>query len=155
MSPSTPSPILVFDASALISWVLQTANQWQRIDRLLRSPADCVMPVSALTEAIYVVHRRGNTSSAAQLRTTLVAQGLRIEPATADDAEWAASAIIESEANPAQWTTRQGTRTGTLSLGDALTLAAATRLGGHAVTFDQAWFRFPTQTFNLINPWNV
>jgi PIN domain nuclease of toxin-antitoxin system len=158
VSASTPAgapTIVVYDASALLAWLLQTADQWQRVDRLMRRPADGVMSVPALTEAIYVARRRGNQATPGQLRTALLGQGLRVEPSSEDDAEWAGAAIAESEANPAQWTTTNGPRTGTLSLGDGLTLALAVRLGGHAVTFDGAWFNFPTQTFPVVNAWRI
>jgi uncharacterized protein with PIN domain len=154
-APTTGQPILVFDASALVSWLLQTNNQWRRIQKLIDSPAECVMSVPALTEAIYVARRRGNTSPPTQLSTALIGQGIRVEPATAIDAEWAGTAIAESELNPAKWTNSRGSHEGTLSLGDGLTLALAHRLNAHAVTFDEAWFRFPTLTFKLVSPWKI
>lgn len=111
---------------------------------------------TTLTEAIYVAQRHGNASTAAQITAALVAQGLRIEPVTGDDGQWAGTAISESEKNPAVWVNGNGQRrTGTLSLGDGLTLAVNHRLGGHAVTFDQAWFHFPTQRFRLVDPWKI
>jgi PIN domain nuclease of toxin-antitoxin system len=46
-------------------------------------------------------------------------------------------------------------REGSLSLGDALTLAVAHRLKARAVTFDAAWAHFPTLTFPLIDPGRI
>ena len=156
MSAPAAAPILVFDASPLLAWVLQAQDQWRRVQRLLASRAEGVMPASALTETIYVARKRGNTASPAQIHAALVAQGLRVEPITEDDAEWAGGVISESQANPARWTTVRGEqREGTLSLGDGLTLAVAHRLGARAVTFDAAWSRFPTLTFPLVDPWRV
>jgi PIN domain nuclease of toxin-antitoxin system len=145
----------VFDASPLLAWVLQTQDQWRRVQRLLDSSADCVMPASALAETIYVARKRGNTASPAQLHTALIAQGLRVEPITEEDAELAGAIVGESQAHPAQWTTAHGPREGTLSLGDGLTLAVSRRLGARAVTFDRAWFHLPTLSFSLLDPWKV
>jgi uncharacterized protein with PIN domain len=140
----------------LLAWVLQAQDQWRRVDRLFSSSAECVMPACALTEAIYIARERGNTSSPAQLRAALLAQGLRVESITEDDGEWAGAAIAESRANPARWTTARGVqREGTLSLGDGLTLAVAHRLSGHAVTFDVAWQFFPTLKLALVDPRQV
>jgi PIN domain nuclease of toxin-antitoxin system len=156
VSSPAATPVLVFDASPLLAWVLQAKDQWQRVQRLLTSGADCVVPVSALIETLYMARKRGNTAPPAALRAALLAQGLRVEPIVEDDAEWAAATISDSKRNPARWTTNHGQhRQGTLSLGDALTLAAAHRLGAHAVTFDLAWWHFPTLTFELVNPWKV
>src|SRR5262249_28196527 len=120
VSASAARPVLVFDASPLLAWVLQANDQWRRVQRLFESPAECVMPASALVETIYVARERGNTATPAQLHAALVAQGLRIEPITEDDTEWAGAVITESRANPARWTTTRGEREGTLSLGDGL-----------------------------------
>ena len=151
-----PRPILVFDASALVAWLAQSNGRWKRIHQLLTSSADCVLPAQALTEAIYVARRHGNTSTAAQITAALVGHGLRIEPVTADDGERAGVIIAESEKSPAIWVNGKGEpREGALSLGDGLTLAVTQRLNGHAVTFDQAWCNFPTQTFRLIDPWKI
>jgi PIN domain nuclease of toxin-antitoxin system len=155
VSASAARPVLVFDASPLLAWVLQANDQWRRVQRLFESAAECVMPASALVEAIYVARERGNTATPAQLHAALVAQGLRVEPITEDDTEWAGAVITESRANPARWTTARGEREGTLSLGDGLTLAVAHRLGARAVTFDAAWAHFPTLTFPLLDPWKV
>ena len=113
------------------------------------------MSAPALAEAIYVARRRGNTSTPAQLCAALIGQGIRVEPTTAFDAEWAGAVIAESEATPATWANARGTHEGTLSLGDGLTLALAHRLDAHAVTFDEAWFNFPTLKFKLVSPWKI
>jgi predicted nucleic acid-binding protein len=108
MTEPGPAPVLVFDASPLVAWILQTQGQWQRVQRLLDSPADCVMPAAALTETIYVARRRGNTAAPAAIHAALLAQGLRVEPITAADAEHAGALMIKSQANPATWRTRRG-----------------------------------------------
>jgi hypothetical protein len=114
------------------------------------------MPASVLTETIYIARMRGNNASPQQVHTALLAQGLQVDPITEDDARWAGATIAESHAHPAQWTTSQGiTKSGTLALGDGQALAVAHRLNAHAVTFDQAWWHFPTLTFNLVNPWKI
>jgi PIN domain nuclease of toxin-antitoxin system len=153
-APAT-QPTLVFDASPLLAWVLQAQDQWRRVQRLFDSPAECVMPASALAETIYVARERGNTASPADLRAALIAQGLRVEPITEEDAEWAGAVITESRARPAKWTTARGERQGSLSLGDGLTLAVNHRLGARAVSFDGAWAHFPTLSFALLDPWKV
>jgi PIN domain nuclease of toxin-antitoxin system len=153
--PAAAIPVLVFAASPLLAWILQTSGQWQRVQRLLTSGADCVMPASALIETISIARERGNTAPPAALRAALLGQGLRVEPIIDEDVEWAAAVISDSRQNPARWTTESGQRAATLSLGDALTLATAQRLGAHTVTFDPAWWHFPTLTFDLVNPWKV
>jgi uncharacterized protein with PIN domain len=103
-----PRPILAFGASVLVAWLVQSTNRWRRVQQLLASPADCVLPAHTLTEVIYVVRRHGNTSTAGQITAALVAQGLRIEQVTADDGERAGVVIAESEKNPATWVTGKG-----------------------------------------------
>ncbi len=70
MSASVARPVLVFDASPLLAWVLQANDQWRRVQRLFESPAECVMPASALVEAIYVARERA-TATPTQLHAAL------------------------------------------------------------------------------------
>ncbi|NJC69704.1 type II toxin-antitoxin system VapC family toxin [Planosporangium thailandense] len=155
MSAPKPPHVLVFDASALVAWVIQAQDRWRRVHKLFGSPAECVIPASALTETIYIARELGNTATPAEIRSAFLAQGLRVEPVTEEDAEWAGPVIAESRANPARWKTNKGDREGTLSLGDGLILAVAHRLGARAVTFDGAWANFPTLKLALLDPWKV
>jgi PIN domain nuclease of toxin-antitoxin system len=155
----TPPPrvVLVLDTSLTIAWVRKEAGRWERVEKLLRSPRlDCVVPAPALAETIYMAQDRGVSVSASTIHTALVAQRLRIEPLTEDDAVWAGHRIRESHVNPAQWTNSQGQdRDGSLSLGDGLILAVAHRLRAQPATFDAAWGHFPTMDFNVFNVWQV
>jgi hypothetical protein len=149
---------LVLDASVMTGWILQQTGRWQRVDRLLQqSRAGLVAPVPALTEALYVGRRHGNTSSYQQLYAAITSFGVHVEPSTEIDALWAADRIAESENNPATWTTARGERRGpsTLSLGDGLVLAVAHRLKTIALTFDEAWSHFPTMKLPAASAWKL
>ncbi len=149
---------LVLDASVLTAWILQQANRWQRVDRLFQQPpTGLVAPVSAVTETFYIARRRGNKSSFQQLLAAFGSFGIRIEPNVEQDAIWAAERIAESESHPAIWATVRGEQRGrcTLSLGDGLILAVAQRLQTVALTFDEAWSRFPTMKLPAASAWKL
>jgi predicted nucleic acid-binding protein len=155
--PAAPQS-LVLDASVLTAWILRQQGRWQRVDRLLQAPpARLIAPAPALTEALFVARRHGNTAGYQQLHAAIASFGVQVEPTIEIDALWAAGKIAESEINPATWTTASGARRGpsTLSLGDGLILATAHRLKTIAVTFDEAWSHFPTMKLSSASAWNL
>ncbi len=129
-----PVPV-AFDSSVLLTWVLQELT-WQRVDRLLTNPN--VRPVlagPALAEVIYTAHRKGNTSTPAQLWAAFAANGAVVEHPEDDDLVRAAELRELSDDHP-------GPQGETLSLGDALILAVVERLGVKVVTRDTYWKGF-------------
>lgn len=155
--------MLVIDASALLAWITRDGfrDKGARIDKLLLSPATCVLPAPALAEALYVVRRIARRQHKtppppSAILSALQARRVRVEPATEADAVWAGDAIADCEQQPARWRNHRGEeREGTLSLGDGLVLATTIRLGGKAVTYDEAWQHFTARTFPLFDPWLV
>jgi predicted nucleic acid-binding protein len=123
------------DTSGVIRWLIQEQN-WQRIQTLMDHGVDLVLPGPVLSEVINIAHSRGNVSSVAQLRAALVAAGMRVEAATEDDMARAGELLITSRSKPE--TGRAGV-VHTLSLGDALILAVAERLGCIMITGDRYW----------------
>jgi len=129
------------DSSALIAWVLQENGRWRGIDRVLTSPGvDPVLPGPALTEVITVLHRRGKTSSSAQIVATLRAIGVRVEHAIDVDLIRAAELLEVSIAYPAP--KRGDGSTPTLSLADSIILAITERLRLKILTRDRYWVEF-------------
>ena len=149
---------LVLDASLMTAWILRQSGRWQRVDRLMqRPPTGLIAPVPAITEVLYVSRRHGNTATYQQMHATITSFGVHVEPSIEADALWAADRIAESEQNPATWTTTKGEHRGpcTLSLGDGLVLAVAHRLKTIALTFDEAWSRFPTMKLPAASAWKL
>ncbi|GGK15836.1 hypothetical protein GCM10010124_05590 [Pilimelia terevasa] len=152
MNTSAPIP-MVFDSSAVLSWLLQECGRWQKVDKLLRSDRiDRVLPTAALTEVIYKAAEAGNTAGPDRI-AALMSSYLRLADITTADAQWAGDRIAESRRNPVP--AESGGQPHTLSLGDGLVLAVADRLQAPAVTFDDVWGRFPTMKFRLISPYKV
>jgi PIN domain nuclease of toxin-antitoxin system len=126
---------LSLDTSAELRWVLQE-QRWQVIDRLIDSDlVDLVLPGPVLTEVIHMAQVRGNVSTAEQLTLALAAAGLRIEPPTAQDLQAAGELLVQSRGN----VQRSNGKSHTLSLGDSLVLAVASRLGYPIMTGDRHW----------------
>jgi PIN domain nuclease of toxin-antitoxin system len=134
--PEPPKTVrLALDSSAVLRWVLQE-HRWQVIQRLIDRPdIDLILPGPVLTEVINLAQRKGNVSSAAQLRSTLDIAGMIIEPAAADDLQRAGELLVMSRANPAV----SGDKIMTLSLGDSLILAVTERLECQIVAIDRHW----------------
>ena len=129
---------LCLDSSVVCTLLLQERG-WQAIHRTLqRSEVDGVLPGPALTEAIRVARRKGNQSTAHQIREALTALGLRVEHPTDGDLVRAAELIEISDDNPGPPSPRSN-RDATLSLGDALILAVTERLGCMVLTRDAYW----------------
>lgn len=81
---------------------------------------------------------KGNTSTGPEVASALAAQGLKYEMATEDDLIDAADLVEMSRANPGT-PVASGQPRPTLSLGDALILAVAQRLGHQIITRDLYW----------------
>ena len=144
MTAAAPSPgpppvkQLCLDSSVVCTVLLQERG-WQAIlNTLSRHDVDGILPGPALTEAIWVVRRKGNQSHPAQISATLSALGLRVEHPTDDDLVRAAELIEISDDNPGP-PPAHSNRDATLSLGDALILAVTERLGCMVLTRDGYW----------------
>lgn len=144
MTPPAPRPTpvrtieLCLDSSVVCTLLLQERG-WQAIHRTVQRPeVDGVLPGPALTEAIRVARRKGNQSTANQIREALTALGLRVEHPTDGDLVRAAELIEISDDNPGPPPPRSD-RDATLSLGDALILAVTERLGCMVLTRDSYW----------------
>jgi PIN domain nuclease of toxin-antitoxin system len=87
-----------------------------------------------LTEAIAILKRRGNTKTTDELIEALTALGLQVEPVIAVDAARAAEVVLQSDALVAE-----GELERPVSLGDAICMAVAERLGVPAICSDKAW----------------
>ncbi len=128
----------VFDSSVIVTLVLQESG-WQPIQRVLANPdVDAILPGPVLTEAISVARRKGNQSTGEQIWEALSAFGARVEHPTEEDLIRAAELIEMSEDNPGPPNPRNG-KEATLSLGDALIIAIAERLGHLVLTRDEYW----------------
>ena len=109
----------VLDSSALLAF-LQGEQGAGLVGKILnQSPACSAANWSEVAQKVRAHGRNWVLSKA-----LLVSYGVRIEPVTAADAEWAAE----------RWTTGEG-----LSLADRLCLALGARLGATIWTADQAW----------------
>lgn len=125
------------DASAILTLVLQERG-WQAVDAVVSRAELATLPAPGLTEVLYKAREKGNTSTGPEIAKALAAQGLRYEMATEDDLIDAADLVEMSRVNPG--TPTAPSRTGpTLSLGDALILAVAQRLGHPVITRDLYW----------------
>lgn len=121
----------VVDASAVVALVRKEGG-WRKVDATLKRGATIASP--NLAEAITVLKRRGNTATADELAENLAALGLNVEPVVAVDAVRAAEVILHSDALAAN-----GELERPVSLGDAICLAVAERLGVPAICSDRAW----------------
>ncbi len=122
-------------SSAVLRWVIQE-QRWQVVDRLVKNDlVDLILPGPVLTEVIGRAHVKGNVSTPSQLRTALMAAGMRVEPATADDMQVAGELLIMSRAHLQEHNGKEHS----LSLGDSLVLAVTARIGCPVVTSDRHW----------------
>ncbi len=129
---------VVFDSSAMVSFLIQERG-WKGIHSALsNSEMDAVMAGPALTETITIARRRGNQSSGQQLWSVLSALGVRVEHPTDQDLIRAAELIEIAENNPGPPHPRTGDEA-TLCLGDGLILAVAERLEFRVLTYDTYW----------------
>lgn len=117
----------VLDASAVLAWVLQDKGH-EVIDKVLQYG---VIPVPNMTEVLYKSVEKGYQHGAAHLHGLLLRTGLEVARLETADALVAADLIVTSRAN---------TKTsGSLSLGDGLCIAVASRLELLLVGGDQEW----------------
>lgn len=122
----------IFDSSAIVTMLLQEPG-WTAIRNVLGNPAvEAVLAGPTLTEVVTVARRKGNQSDGHQIWEALSALGARVESATEPDLLRAAELIELSASHP-------GPDDATLSLGDALILAVADRLGCPVITRDTYW----------------
>ena len=124
----TGSPKVLLDASAVLAYLLKQAGD---------ATVEQVLPVSAitsvnLTEVLYKARERGYKDDLTGLHHLLLRTGLNVVDVTEADAVQAAELITESRANA---------KTGgsTLSLGDGVCIAVATRLKLILVGDDRHW----------------
>ena len=110
----------VLDASAVLAW-LRAEPGAQVVDEHLTGAVLCAVNLAEVHQKL-AQHGVDADRAIARLRTL----GIRIEPLDTADATAAAKL----------WPT---TRAAGLSLGDRCCLALAARLGGPAITADQAW----------------
>lgn len=118
---------VVLDASAVVEWLL-ARNDKGVIDRLLPFS---IIPVPALTEALYAVSLKNHGFPAAELFNALMVAGTHIEGVTDKDAIRAAELITMSRLS--------SSTAGSLSLGDGLNIAVAERLQLPITGGDQYW----------------
>lgn len=135
-------PLVVVDSSAVVGFVLQRPG-CQAIETFLDATGlRVVLPDPGLTEVIYVSRREGNTTSSWEFPAALAVMGFDREPLLEHDLPVAADLHEMSQANPGS-ASRTGAQPATLSLGDSLILAVATRLSRDVktivVTRDQYW----------------
>jgi len=109
----------VVDASALLAFLQDEAGA-DVAERALLDGARC--NAANWSETAQKVLARGRDWALA--RSLLAGYGLRVEPVTEPDAEWAAR----------RWTSSEG-----LSLGDRLCLATGERLDAVVWTADRTW----------------
>lgn len=122
-----------------MTWILRE-QRWETVDRLLMSPdADPVLPGPGLAEVAFIVRRRGNTATRAELHRALTGIGVRFAPSTDDDLLTAAELLELSAGQAAAHPTG---RSSTLSLADALVLATAECLAVPVVTRNRYWRSF-------------
>ncbi|WP_326673483.1 PIN domain-containing protein [Streptomyces canus] len=124
-----PQPPAVLDSSALVAWVFREKGA-DVVDELL---PDAATTAANLAEVTYVCLKRGYTRPPRELVQDLVALGLSVEPATADEGARAGHLVHESRRDKQQYGGR------TLALGDALCIALAERLHRPLVTGDTLW----------------
>jgi len=118
---------VVLDASAVVEWLLARRDK-DVIDRLMPFS---IIPVPALTEALYTVSLKNHGLSAAELFNTLMVAGTQLEGVTDEDAIRAAELITMSRLS--------SSTAGSFSLGDGLNIAVAERLGLPISGGDQYW----------------
>lgn len=108
----------VLDASAVLAF-LRGEQGADVVERHLADDPCC--GAANWSEVAQKMHAVGGWDLA---RGILASYGVRVEPVTVDDAEWAAT----------RWTQGEG-----LSLADRLCLALAARLDAPALTADRSW----------------
>ncbi|MEZ5380734.1 MAG: type II toxin-antitoxin system VapC family toxin [Microthrixaceae bacterium] len=111
----------VLDASALLAF-LQNETGSSEVETALTQGAVC----GAANWSEVAQKVLANERDWGQARALLASYGLRVEPVSVDDAEWAA---------------RRRSREAGLSLGDRLCLALGERLDLDVLTADSAWGR--------------
>lgn len=128
----------VFDSSTIVIYLTQERPFWKAIDRTLNHPdLEPVLAGPPLTEIITTTRRKGNTTAGAHIWAALSSLGAVIENPTPDDLIRAAALIELSDANPGPANSKGSPAT--LSLGDALILGIAERLGCPVLTNDTYW----------------
>ena len=119
---------LVLNASAVVAWIFREPG-YQVVARALPYG---VLPVANAVEVLARAQERGWDGSADELLADIRLMGVQLEPSIEADAVRAAELSAESR--------KLGIAGGWgISLGDALCLAVAERLGLPAVGGDKAW----------------
>jgi ribonuclease VapC len=130
-----PDPLVVLDATAALAWVMKERGA-DTVDKLLPFG---VLPASALTETLYRAAERGHGLTPGDLHQALLVMGVRVEPATEEDAVRAAELIA--------WSRTDTDAVGrSLSLGDGLCIATAERFELPVTGGDDYWVSVPMQT---------
>ena len=124
------------ESSALITFILREPG-WHAVEAIIRRADRTVLPSPGLTEVIDRSRAKGNASTGPQIAAALSAVGVEFEPATETDLIEAADLIEMSRAHPGP-ADRRG-RPATLSIADAMIIAAVQRLSVPVVTRDRYW----------------
>ncbi len=129
---------VVLDASALLA-LLCRERGYETIQRIIDSPIACYVTAANAVESVVIARRkRCTTHDVEKVLGILGDLGIEIIPNGLEDVAEAAF-LIEFVSTPQQPST-----TGkNLSLGDALCLAAAHRLGAVVVADDAGWDHLP------------
>lgn len=130
-----PGARAVLDASAIVALVLGERGA-ATVGRVVAAGVATTTP-TGMAEALITCHRKGYGAARSELFDDLGQLGLGVEPLIPDDAPEIAFLLERSDAlAPAG---PPGTAVGRLSLGDAVCLAVASRLGVPAVVSDGTW----------------
>lgn len=127
---------VVLDASAVVEWLLARPEK-DVIDRLLPFS---IIPIPSLTEALYIGSLARHELPVTELYSAVMVAGAQVEILIDEDAIRAAELIAGS---------RRSGVSGSLSLGDGLTIAIAERLGLPITGGDQYWETLELRTTYL------
>lgn len=121
-------PTFALDASAVVALVRRETG-WSKVNGALRSGAAIAAP--NLAEALTVVRRRGDSRSMAEVAALLRGLGLDVVDVRGNDTQEICRLLLESERILGA----------SVSLGDAICMAVANRLGYPIICSDKSWSR--------------
>ncbi|MCA0437339.1 MAG: PIN domain-containing protein [Actinobacteria bacterium] len=124
------------DSSAVVSLLIQERG-WQAVHAVLQRVDSAFLPCPGLAEVITTTREKGNVSTGPEIAEALRGQGVEFAQSTEADLIEAADLLEMSATHPGP-PGRNG-RPATLSMADALIIAAAQRLGAPVLTRDRYW----------------